>query len=69
MLNTLHGQSVSVAESIRQLSGVIVAEKVSGPYDVICIIEATDLSSLGSIITLKIKNVPGIKNSFSCLAL
>jgi len=44
-------------------------DPVTGPYDVIAIIEAESLNDIGDLVTGKIHPVPGISRTVTCLAI
>ncbi len=44
-------------------------ELVTGPFDVICLVEADNLEQLGSCITDSIQTVPGVKRTTTCLTI
>jgi DNA-binding Lrp family transcriptional regulator len=55
-----------VAESIAAISGVTVAEDVTGPYDVIARVEAHTVDDLGKLVIARIQDVPGITRTLTC---
>ena len=58
--------SASVAREIRNIEGVERAEDLSGPYDVIVMVAAPDMDSLGDLVVSKIQNVEGITRTLTC---
>lgn len=44
-------------------------EMVTGPFDVICLVEADNLEQLGSCITDSIQTVLGVKRTTTCLTI
>ena len=44
-------------------------ELVTGPFDVICLVEAENLEQLGSCITDSIQTVAGVKRTTTCLTI
>ena len=66
LIQTEVGRAASVAVEISRLSGVTMAEDVTGPYDVIARIEAPTLDELGQIVIAKIQDVPGITRTLTC---
>jgi DNA-binding Lrp family transcriptional regulator len=58
--------SASVAREIRKIEGVERAEDLSGPYDVIVMVAAPDMDSLGDLVVSKIQNVEGITRTLTC---
>jgi nitrate reductase NapAB chaperone NapD len=59
------GKAASVFERIRSLEGVIVAQMVTGPYDVIAWVRAADLHSLkGS--SDRLRALDGVLHALAC---
>lgn len=55
-----------VARDIGPLEGVLSAEDVSGPYDVIVRVKAADMDELGKMVVSKIQQVEGITRTLTC---
>ena len=66
LIQTEVGKAANVVESIREISGVAVAEDVTGPYDVIVKAEAATMDELGRLVVAKIQSVPGITRTLTC---
>ena len=60
------GKAVNVAEQARKITGVLSAEDVTGPYDVIVKTEAPTLDELGKMVVSQIQSVEGITRTFTC---
>ena len=69
LIETAVGRSREVVDAIRQLKGVKSVSTVTGPYDVIAIVEGESLNDIGDIVTAKIHPVPGISRTVTCLAI
>ena len=59
-------KAASVAEAIAGISGVTLAEDVTGPYDVIARVEASNVDDLGRLVIAKLQDVPGITRTLTC---
>ena len=66
LIQTEVGRASAIATEIAQISGVTMAEDVTGPYDVIARIEAPTLDALGQIVIAKIQDVKGITRTLTC---
>jgi DNA-binding Lrp family transcriptional regulator len=66
LIQTEVGKAVSVAEQARKISGVLSADDVTGPYDVIVKTEAPTLDELGKMVVSQIQAVEGITRTFTC---
>lgn len=66
LVQTEVGKAASVAERIAGIEGVIVAEDVTGPYDVIARVEAENVDDLGKLVVAQVQNVKGITRTLTC---
>lgn len=66
LIQTEVGRSTAVAEAIAELEGVVSAENVTGPYDVIVRVEAVHLDDLGPLVLSNIQSVSGITRTVTC---
>ena len=69
LIETMVGRSREVTAALRQLAGMKSVDMVTGPYDVIVVIEARNLSDIGDIVTGKIHPIVGISRTVTCLAM
>ena len=69
LIETAVGKTKEVVAKISQLEGVKSVDSVTGPYDVIAIVEAENLNIIGDLVTSKIHPVPGISRTVTCLAI
>lgn len=60
------GKADRVASAAAALPGVISAEDVTGPYDVIVKAEADTMDNLGKLVVAKIQTVEGITRTLTC---
>ena len=65
LIQTEVGKAVSVAEQARGITGVLSADDVTGPYDVIVKTEADSLDDLGKMVVSQIQAVEGITRTFT----
>lgn len=66
LVQTGVGRAAEVAAKIRDLTGVTLAEDVTGPYDVIVRAEAPSVDELGSLVVAKVQTVEGITRTVTC---
>ncbi len=69
LIETSVGKTKEVANAIKQLPGIKSVDSVTGPYDIIAVIEAKDLNDIGDLVTSKIHPVTGISRTVTCLAI
>ncbi len=68
LIETAVGKTKAVVTSLKKIEGVKTVDTVTGPYDVIAIVEAENLNDVGDIITGKIHAIDGISRTVTCLA-
>jgi DNA-binding Lrp family transcriptional regulator len=66
LIQTDVGRAASVAETIAGIDGVVLAEDVTGPYDVIARVEAPSVDELGKLVIARIQDVEGITRTLTC---
>ncbi len=66
LIQTEVGRATRVAEAARSIKGVVSADSVTGPYDVIIDTEADTLDDLGKLVVSQIQAVEGITRTFTC---
>jgi DNA-binding Lrp family transcriptional regulator len=69
LIETSVGRTKEVANVLRKLDGVQSVDPVTGPYDVIAVIERESLSEIGDLVTSQIHPVTGISRTVTCLAI
>ncbi|MET8578310.1 MULTISPECIES: Lrp/AsnC family transcriptional regulator [unclassified Streptomyces] len=66
LIQTEVGKASSVADTVSKFSGVVQAEDVTGPYDVIVRAQADSVDELGRMVVAKIQGVEGITRTLTC---
>lgn len=69
LIETAVGRNKEVVAALGRLKGVKSVDAVTGPYDVIAVIEGADLSVIGDLVTGKIHPIAGISRTVTCLAM
>lgn len=63
------GQVAALITTLRGIEGVSKADPVTGPYDIIVVVETDDQREIGRLVMHAIHPIPGIKRTITCLAL
>ena len=66
LIQTEVGRAAAVAKEIAEIPGVVSAEDVTGPYDVIVRAEAKTVDELGRLVVARIQAVDGITRTLTC---
>jgi len=69
LIETVVGRTKDVVTAINQLEGVKSVDTVTGPYDIIAIVEAKSLNEIGDLVTGKVHPIAGISRTVTCLAI
>ena len=66
LIQTEVGKAAQVAEEVSKIQGVVSAEDVTGPYDVIVRAEARNVDELGKLVVARVQSVDGITRTLTC---
>ncbi|HEY7137957.1 MAG TPA: Lrp/AsnC ligand binding domain-containing protein [Acidimicrobiia bacterium] len=66
LIQTEVGRAAHVASEVRSLNGVVAADDVTGPYDVIVSTQAETMDDLGKMVVSQIQAVEGITRTLTC---
>ncbi|WP_293783184.1 Lrp/AsnC family transcriptional regulator [uncultured Aeromicrobium sp.] len=66
LVQTEVGKAAEVAREITAIDGVVQAEDVTGPYDVIVRAEGPTMDELGDLVVASIQKVSGITRTLTC---
>ncbi|MDA8401282.1 MAG: Lrp/AsnC ligand binding domain-containing protein [Actinomycetota bacterium] len=66
LIQTEVGKAAAVAKEVASINGVVCADDVTGPYDVIIRAEADTVDALGQMVVSKVQLVEGITRTVTC---
>lgn len=66
LIQTEVGQLGRVAKEVSTIEGIGSAVTVTGPYDVIAVVEAVSIDALGKMVLSRIQGVKGITRTLTC---
>ncbi len=69
LIETAVGKTKEVVVAIKGVEGVKSVDPVTGPYDVVAVVEAADLNAIGDLVTAKIHPIAGISRTVTCLTM
>ena len=69
LIETAVGRSKEVANALKQVGGMKSVDSVTGPYDIIAIVEGETLNDIGELVTGKVHPIAGISRTVTCLAI
>lgn len=59
-IETAQAKAKDVNKSIKKIEGIKFCNAVTGPFDIIAFVEASDISVLGEFVVAKIQNISGV---------
>lgn len=68
LIETAVGRTKEVVAALSRLEGIKSVDTVTGPYDIIAVIEGESLNEIGDLVTGKIHPIAGISRTVTCLA-
>ena len=73
LIEVAAGKSREVVAGITDLQQkrkeILSVEAVTGPYDVIAVVEGPDVNAIGDLVNKNIQSVSGIMRTVTCLAM
>lgn len=66
LIQTEVGKAAQVAQEVDGIDGVVSAEDVTGPYDVIARAEAATVDELGKMVVSRVQMIDGITRTLTC---
>jgi hypothetical protein len=66
LVQTEVGAAADASGDIGALEGVIAAEAITGPYDVIARVQTEDVDALGKLVVSRIHLVAGVTRPLTC---
>jgi DNA-binding Lrp family transcriptional regulator len=67
LITTQTSQVKQALASVREISQVKAADPVTGPFDIIALIEGADMKEIGDIVVNEVQKAPGISRTLTCL--
>ncbi len=69
LIETAVDKSREVVAALKGVRGIASVDTVTGPYDIIAVIEGETLNDIGDTVTGKIHHIPGISRTVTCLVI
>jgi DNA-binding Lrp family transcriptional regulator len=66
LIQTEVGRAAHVAQELSRIAGVLVADGVTGPYDVIAQAEAPSMNELGRMVVRDMQQIEGVTRTITC---
>ncbi len=69
LIETAVGKTRDVVAALKALEGVKWVDPVTGPYDVILVVETEELKAIGQLVDANIHGIPGVTRTITCLGI
>ncbi len=69
LIETAIGKTQQVVDHLRSMPGVVAADAVTGPYDVIIVVETRDPNEVGKLVMNQIHGLEGVNHTLTCLTI
>lgn len=69
LIETAVGKTKDVINILNKTDGIKSVDAVTGPYDIIAVVEGDDLNAIGSMVTNKLHPILGVNRTVTCLAI
>lgn len=66
LVDTSSVRTTEILAGLKSIAGVRSAEAVSGPHDIVVVVETDDLHSLGNMVLTKIRTIEGVTKTITC---
>ena len=67
LIETQVGMSKNVASSLNSFDKVINVDVITGPFDVIALIEAQDMAAVADLVTGQVQGLKGVLRTITCV--
>jgi len=69
LIETAVGKTKDVIAILNRTQGIKSVDAVTGPYDIIAVVEEDDLNAVGNMVTTKVHPIDGVTRTVTCLAI
>lgn len=69
LIETTVGKTKEVLAALQKIEGIKSVDAVTGPYDIIVVVEQGDLDAVGKLVATKIHSIGGVNRTVSCLSI
>ncbi|MBI3988387.1 MAG: Lrp/AsnC ligand binding domain-containing protein [candidate division NC10 bacterium] len=68
LIDAAADKTKNVLGKLSKVKGVKSFHAVTGPYDIIVVVEAEDVKALGEVVLSKIRTIDGVAKTMTCVA-
>ena len=68
LIETAVGKTREVASALKEVKEMQSVDVVTGPYDVIAVVDAPDINTMGDLVTDRLHTIGGVVRTVTCVA-
>ena len=68
LIETRVGKAKQVTQALRLVVGVRSADVVTGTFDIVALIEASDMAAVADLVTGQVQGIDGVLRTITCVA-
>ena len=68
LVETAVGRVSGIGVALRGMPGLVSADSVTGPYDIIIVLEAESLAEVAELVTGHVHTIGGVVRTVTCIA-
>jgi DNA-binding Lrp family transcriptional regulator len=68
LIETAVGKTREVASALKEVKEMESVDVVTGPYDVIAVVDAPDINTMGNLVTDRLHTIGGVVRTVTCVA-
>lgn len=69
LIGTEAAKTAQAAAQLREIPGVVEANEVMGPYDVVVVLEVPELLDVTTLLSQRIRKIDGIQSTITCVTM
>jgi DNA-binding Lrp family transcriptional regulator len=69
LITTEVGKASEVVERLRHMPGVTLVDVVTGPYDIVAVLEGADTNAIGKLVLNTLHGIPNLRSTTTLIAL
>lgn len=69
LIGTEAAKTAQAAAQLREIPGVLEANEVMGPYDVVVVLEVPELLEVTTLLSQRIRKIDGIQSTITCVTM
>ena len=69
LMEVIAGHVPTVAAALRGMPGLVSVDSVMGPFDIILVVLADDLTAVGDLVTEHVHSISGVVRAVTCVVM